>query len=256
MAAFFLALAWLSSLGLFSTLLTVHLHTVIGLNIGTHMIFGLSSAVFAALVHCLVFAIFTGSGKDTRLVVQGLNLDPTFLKTTRDFKKTVFPPAMQAIGLLLLMVILGGAWGAAKSRVFAQVFSVAHPLLAWLTFFFNVRVFIIEHKAVAENSALIRKVNRSVFEVSKALEPSEDARPTDFPASALTELEWNQTVYGLGRFLSFVGYNIWLPYIYLKYAVAAYWVHWLPFLVVSILLMGAGWWLKRKARGVVCDSQI
>ncbi len=206
-----------------------------------HLVVGLTAAIWSVSLHCLVFAIFTGAGKDTRLLVEDLHLDPTFVKRMKAFKFTVFPPALYAIMAILVVTSLGGALSAGSAGWLRWL----HLATAWLVFAYNTKVLRQEWKAIGENAALLQRVNEAA---------SEKAAPLAAPlykevavlAEAAEEFDWGTHVYALGRFLTFLGYNTWLPYLYLRYIVGYIKMPWWPYLALSLALCSAGFFLQLR----------
>lgn len=203
-----------------------------------HILWGLTSALLAVSLHCLVFGIFTGSGKDTRLLVQDLKLNPEVVARTKRFKREVFPPALYAIGIILLTTSFGGVV-ALGEHPWARW---AHLLLAWICFFYNAKVSLLEYRAIAENARLLDGVNAQAEQV---FEPSLSELPE--PAEG-PPLEWETHVYALGKFLCFFGWNLWLPYIYLRFIVMWLNTPFVLFLVGSVVCLMGGYYLRWRYR--------
>ncbi|MBI1861291.1 MAG: hypothetical protein HYR96_10280 [Deltaproteobacteria bacterium] len=238
MAPFFAFMATIASLGMVAALVIGHGLERLQLGVSLHMLLGLGSAIFTALLHCLVIGIFTGSGKDARLLVEQLKLSSEYLATVKKFRRTIFPPALKAMGALLMMAVLGGALGYGKLPGFLVL---AHPVLAWVAVAYNIRIFFKEYRIIAENSVFIRRVNGEATEAFTHIPDMPEPAPEFLPDD-----EFATHAHALGRFLCFLGYNVWLPYIYLRYAMALLWVWWPPFLGASLLLILAGKYLQKK----------
>jgi hypothetical protein len=247
MAGFFGISAWVATLCLAAALLAGHFGGVLGLRPEHHLLLGLLAAMLTVSLHCLVFGIFTGSGKDTRLLVQDLHLDKDFVKRTKAFKKDVFPPALYAILLLFGVTSLGGALSAFGGGIWPYL----HAGLAWFTFYYNVKTFRLEYRAIRENSAILENVNREAVTTDPTLPDLElrisVAENGTVPA-AIDHLEWGTHVFALGKFLCFLGYNVWLPFIYLRFIVGFYQMHLWPFLLTSLFLLLLGYALKWRYR--------
>ncbi len=240
MVTVFAILASLDSLAMIAALFLGHFLARLGLTVQTHMLMGLGSAIFAALLHCLVFAIFTGSGKDARLLVDSLGLNAEYIETVRRFRQGVFPLAMNAIGALLVMAVFGGALGAGFGGWFV---GVLHPVVAWLAVGYNIFIFWHELQFIAANSRFIARVNTDAAVAIKSLVPDET-----LSVQRLSESEFATLAHAMGRFFCFLGVNLWLPYLYLRFAMALLWVSWKPFLAGSLILYVLGRALQRKYR--------
>jgi hypothetical protein len=242
MATFFAILSTIGSALLLAAIGFGHFGAQWGVPLSTHFLTGLIAAITAAAAHCLVFGIFTGSGKDTRELVQDLHLDPEYAKRTKAFRKKTFPGAMYAILLLLLTSILGGA--APKSYFWA----LTHGVLAWVSFVYNLKTFWLEYRCIRENAAILADVNSRAGAVLST-QPPPPVSEVPLMDQATDPKEWGTHVYALGKFLSFLGYNVWLPYIYLRFTVGmggAISLPLWPFLGGSLLLLLAGWYLRAK----------
>src|SRR5438105_4841547 len=101
MTRIFTTMAALLSLGLLITfgigLYTMSLEVSLYKNV-THMVhftFGLLTALFALLVHCIIFTYFLGTGRWVKEVGLAYSLPDSIYPTeTRELKRTVFPPAL------------------------------------------------------------------------------------------------------------------------------------------------------------------
>src|SRR4051812_41173938 len=113
-----------------AALLLGHFGASFGVQPFTHLVVGLTAAIWSVSLHCLIFGIFTGAGKDTRLLVEDLRLSPDYVKRMKAFKFTVFPPALYAIMAILGVTSLGGALSAGS----AGWLRWAHFACAWLVF--------------------------------------------------------------------------------------------------------------------------
>lgn len=211
-----------------------------------HLLISLISAFLSISAHCLVFGIFTGAGKDTREIVQDLHLNPEFVGQTKSFRKITFPPALYAILLILITAILGGA----ISSVAWPYFSSFHGLIAWCTFAYNLKTFWLEFRCIRQNAEILNKVNRAAAEVTTS-QPNL-VPPNRFDSleniNGVGGLEWGSHVFALGKFLCFLGWNSYLPYLYLRFIVGyldlAVW----PFVGFSAILISFGYVLRWKYR--------
>ncbi len=236
MSSFFNFFAWVCGLALALSLALGH-----GLGTGSvlmehHVLLALGAALLTISLHCLIFGIFTGSGKDTRLLVQDLHLNAEYVKRTKVYKRTVFPPALYAIGWILLATSLGGAVTLVSGN---PLVTWAHLFVAWACFFYNVKTMRLECAAVKENGEILNDLNREAAKKVGVLPESELPVLADG-----TVLEWGTHVYAFGKFLCFLGYNIWLPFIYLRYIVG--WLNaptWI-FLVLSLSSLAGGYYLR------------
>jgi len=210
----------------------------------THLLVGLGAVILTSSLHCLVFAIFTGAGKDTRELVQELGLDRGYVERVKGFRRLVFPIALWAI----LYLVMGAVFGGALSGIgVTPAWRWAHEAAMLWAIAYNLRAFRIEYLTVKENAAMLAEVNRLAAERIAA-------RPQPVAVSALPEVlqgvaeshEWGAHVYALGRFLCFLGYNVWLPWIYLRLVMGELSVSVWPFLVSSAICLGGGAYLRMR----------
>lgn len=208
---------------------------------GLHLVMGLVTSMTVVLMHCLVFAIFTGSGKDTRLLVGDLQLDPEYVKKTKRFKREVFPPALYAIFWILCVLAMGGALSVGVSPWVRWI----HLALAWGVFLYNVRVFRIEYRAICENASILKELNERAGKIAaEQFVPKTTDTQLEILDQTIDDYEWGTHVYALGKFLVFLGFNVWLPYIYLRYIVGYFTMPLWPFLTLSLALLGFGYYLR------------
>jgi len=212
----------------------------------SHLLASLVSAFLAISAHCLVFGIFTGAGKDTRELVQDLHLNPEFVGQTKSFRKITFPPALYAILLILITAILGGSLSSMK----AAYWSAIHGLSAWMTLIYNIKTFWLEYRCIRENAEILKRVNRAAAEVTT--QNPGLVSPSHFDSleavNGLGGLEWGSHVFALGKFLCFLGWNAYLPYLYMHFVVGALNLPLWPFIGVSSFLLVAGYFLRWKYR--------
>lgn len=243
MAAFFGVASLAGTVAYLAALLLGHFGPALGAQPFHHLVTGLSAAIWSVSLHCLVFAIFTGAGKDTRLLAEDLKLNPEYVKRMKAVKFTVFPPALYAIMAILVVTSLGGALSAGS----ATWLRWAHFACGWLVFAYNSKVLLQEWRAIGDNSKLLQRVNEEA-----ALKAPVGARPlyqeVSVLADAAEQFDWGTHVYALGRFLTFLAYNTWLPYLYFRFIVGYFKMPWWPYLALSLVLYLGGSYLKLRYR--------
>lgn len=210
----------------------------LGLSSGQHLLLGLAAGIVAVSVHCLIFAIFTGAGKDTRLLVEDWDLDKNFLKKSKVFKREVFPPALYCIMFIILTTTFGGVVSAGGSATYRWV----HLILATFTFIYHLKCLVQEARAVDENAALLAEVNK----VAATVTANRAADSHQVIPGAVEDYEWGTHVYAFGKFMTFMGYNTWLPFIYLKYITRTSQTPFWPFLLLSLFCFAIGIFLRTK----------
>jgi len=215
-----------------------------GMNPGQHLLLGLAAGLCSVSLHCLVFGIFTGAGKDTRELVQDLKLDSSYTEKTKSFRKIAFPPALYAILLIAATTTAGGAlsafWGSGARWT--------HLILAWITLLYNFKAFWIEAKCVRENAAILAQVNQVATDtLYRRPEEAKDIPELAGVIPAATEhMEWGAHVYALGKFLVFLGWNTWLPYIYIRFIMGNLRTPLWPFLSLFLVSLAGGYYLRWK----------
>ena len=202
-----------------------------------HMVVGIGAGLYLILVHCFIFALFTGSGKDIRLMSQDYpELGSDFLKQSRSFKKKVFPHALYAIFGVLILAVLGGAGSVWAHSWLGWV----HRAWAFLLFAYLIYVACLEAKYVRKDILLIHELNRRL---SSYLE--ERRIEKEVPESEFTLV---QNALALSKFLKFLAWNVWLPFLYLRFIVGNLALSWVPFLIASVLIWLLSLYVQWAAR--------
>lgn len=143
------------------------------------------------------------------------------------------------------MIVTTSFGGLAAARG-TQGWLIAHIAAVWITAVYNWRVLFKEAIGVRANSLLIEEVNRAALLV-KPLAHSEDTSNEVLPG-AIENLSWGVHVYALGKFLVFLGYNTWLPYLYFRYIMGLLTTPFLPFFAVSAIFFAGGYYLRFRYR--------
>jgi hypothetical protein len=139
-----------------------------------HFTLGLFTALAALLVHCIIFTYFLGTGRWVKEVGLAYQLpDANYPRTTRELKRSVFPPALFA----MLLTIATAAAGAGRQL---QVWPwQIHLTLAVLAILVNLWAFRVEYRCLSQNATLIEGVLTEVERIraERGLPPSaEDFR--------------------------------------------------------------------------------
>jgi hypothetical protein len=155
-----------------AALLTVALLTTFGVGLYTmalevslyknvvylvHFTLGLFTALFALLVHCIIFTYFLGTGRWVKEVGLAYRLpDAVYPKETRELKRTAFPPALFS----MLSIIATAAAGAGRQL---QLWHWGiHLTLAVLAILINLWAFRVEYRCLSTNAAVIEGVMNEV----------------------------------------------------------------------------------------------
>jgi amino acid transporter len=137
-----------------------------------HFFFGLITAIFILLVHCLIFIYFLGTGRWVKEVTLAYQLpDEPHHKQTRELKRKTFPPALFAM-------LIGIATSAAGAGAQLQAWPwQVHMTLAFLTLAINLWAFRVEFRNVSLNARVIEAVLVDVDRIRLAhgLKPNADA---------------------------------------------------------------------------------
>ncbi len=236
MSGFFALFSILSSVLLLTSFATGYTGTVLfGLN---HLMWGLVSVLLAVALHCLIFGIFTGAGKDARELLEDIKLKSDLALKIKAFRKEVFPPALYCILLLVLGAVMGGA---ARTPTMAKV----HMALMLFTVYYNLKTFWKEYQAVRLNGFLVAELNAIAAPVSAAL-PKGAPKELEILDGATEDLQWGTHVFALGSFLVFMGLNVWLPYLYFRFIVGYFQLPLWPFLIGSGVLIFGGVYLRKR----------
>jgi hypothetical protein len=122
-----------------------------------HFVCGLTTAIVALAVHCLIFIYFLGTGRWVKEVTIAYRLpDEPWHKETRELKRQTFPPA-----LFSMLIAIAAAAAGAGAQLQAWPWQV-HMTLGLLTLVINLWAFRIEERNVTINAAVIDGVMREV----------------------------------------------------------------------------------------------
>lgn len=134
-----------------------------------HFYLGLATALLALLVHCIIFTYFLGTGRWVKEVGITYRLpDHDLPRTTRELKRTVFPPALFA-----MLIVIATAAAGAGAQLQAWPWQ-AHATLAGLTLLINLWAFHVELHCLRENVAVLDAVMAEVERICResGLEPN------------------------------------------------------------------------------------
>jgi hypothetical protein len=146
-----LALLLTFGIGLYTMSLEVSLYKNVVYIV--HFTFGLFTALFALLVHCIIFTYFLGTGRWVKEVGLAYSLaDANYPKQTRELKRTAFPPA-----LFSMLIIIATAAAGAGRQVGAWPWGI-HLALAVLAILINLWAFGVEYRCLSTNAAVIEGV--------------------------------------------------------------------------------------------------
>ncbi len=141
-----------------------------------HFQLGLWTTIGALLVHCIIFTYFLGTGRWIKEVGIAYRLpDEPLPKTTRELKRSTFPPALFS----MLIAIFTSAAGAGV--LFQSWPWYVHAVGAALTLFINLWAFRIEYRNLAANIAVLDAVLVEVDRIRQAqgLESNAEAAQRD-----------------------------------------------------------------------------
>ena len=167
MTRIFTTMAALLTLGLLITfgigLYTMSLEVSLYKNVVylVHFTLGLFTALFALLVHCIIFTYFLGTGRWVKEVGLAYSLpDAIYPRETRELKRTAFPPALFS----MLIIIATAAAGAGRQTDPTGEFWHwgIHLTLAVLAILINLWAFGVEYRCLSVNAAVIEGVMNEV----------------------------------------------------------------------------------------------
>ncbi|MBI4483654.1 MAG: hypothetical protein HY652_12295 [Acidobacteria bacterium] len=119
-----------------------------------HFLFAIVSALITVFSHSMTMFFFIGSGRTIREYIREHRMDESHLRQTRLFKARVFPFATAAIGLTMVVTILGGGVHTGVISVFL------HAGLSYLAIASNLAALWVEAKYLAANNALLAELAR------------------------------------------------------------------------------------------------
>jgi hypothetical protein len=118
-----------------------------------HFHLGLWTSIGILLVHCIIFTYFLGTGRWVKEVAIAYRMaDEPLPKTTRELKRSTFPPALFAM-LIAIFTTAAGAGVMLQSWPWH-----VHAAGAALTLLINWWAFRVEHRNLAANAIILQAV--------------------------------------------------------------------------------------------------
>jgi hypothetical protein len=145
-----------------------------------HFHLGLWTSIAILLVHCIIFTYFLGTGRWVKEVGIAYRLPDHLLpKTTRELKRSTFPPALFS----MLIAIFTSAAG--TGVLFQSWPWYVHAAGAALTLLINLWAFRIEYRALSANGAVLQAVLQEVDRIRReqGLESNAEAVARDSASS-------------------------------------------------------------------------
>ena len=125
-----------------------------------HFTMALITAIFTCLTHSVVYIHFLGTSKGVKEAIDGFSLpnDPEtgFERRAKRYKARMRPMAMLAPMLIIITTWLGAAHDTGRIGV------LWHAAFAYFSVVFNLLAFVMEYRAVTDNTAMIREINRLI----------------------------------------------------------------------------------------------
>jgi MFS family permease len=125
-----------------------------------HFTVALITAIFTCVTHSVVMIHFMGTGKGVKEAVEAYSLpnDPQtgYVRRTRKFKARTSGLATFAPLLIIITTWLGAAYHTGRMGV------LWHTALAYFAVVFNLFAFVVEYRAIAENSTMIKEINKLI----------------------------------------------------------------------------------------------
>lgn len=118
-----------------------------------HVLLGLMSCLLLLFSHTWIMFYLIGTGKAIKTAVTEHGLSQEWIEKTKEFKNRSYPALTLAIGLVMIMFILGGG---VERRVIP---TWVHHSLFYVALFAQVRSLWIEHVVLAENRKLWNQVD-------------------------------------------------------------------------------------------------
>ena len=203
--------------------------------VGYHMLWGLFTATLIILLQCLIFGFFIGSGKSIKQKVQEFGLNPEWIQKTKDYKNRSYPALMLAILFSVAAAVLGGGVSVGAVPIWV------HHVFIWVALLLNIRSLWISYRVLVDNVNAIHQMNgeirnlnreRNVTDSPMVSQPEEPAPPKVTPNPAAN--------------FYFLGFAVWVPYLYVKLSLGSRTFPFWPFLALSALCMMIGWVKSRK----------
>ena len=141
-----------------------------------HFVAGLTTAIAALAIHCLIFIYFLGTGRWVKEVTIAYRMpDEPWHKQTRELKRATFPPA-----LFSMLIAIAAAAAGAGAQLQAWHWSI-HMTLGLLTLVINLWAFRIEVRNVTINAGVIDAVMAEVERIraERGLSSNEQALQED-----------------------------------------------------------------------------
>jgi hypothetical protein len=207
-----------------------------------HQVGGLMVCILTCFVHAVTFVYFLGTGLAIKEARKNWGIDPGYVRHTRRFKLVAYPPAMLAIGLIITTGVLGGAVRAGDaSPVVHRVFAVTALVASAFAFFVAARLVLRNGYMMGIVRGEIDAIRRSVREGGTGPRLENGATPELLRPQE--EVKKPPSGFLAGRALLFLGASAWLLYAYLQWFLDVGEVSWLPFAVLSLVLVAAGLFL-------------
>lgn len=164
MRIIFAGLAFWNTIFLLYTVYLGHTHAHMTQTSGAwwhdHFSVALITSILTCLTHSVVYIHFLGTSKGIKEAVDAFSLpnDPEtgFERRAKRYKARMRPLAMFAPILIIVTAWLGAAydthrlsWG-------------WHASLAYFSLVFNLMAFVMEHRVITENTAMIREINKLI----------------------------------------------------------------------------------------------
>ena len=120
-------------------------------HVAQHIFAALATTILGLFSQSMTMFFFIGTGKEIK---EKANNETSVVQRTKAFKTRVFPAAMWAIAALMVTFIMGGGVVSGKTPRWL------HDASAVVTLVFLARAYVIELRAMIENSSLMEKYLR------------------------------------------------------------------------------------------------
>jgi len=239
MHRFFAVFAGFCLVLLFAALVGGHSTASMGLPSSGHLLLGMTAGILTLLLQSLVIAIFAGAGKDTRLLTKDLKLDPAHYDRIKQIRNGLYPQTMYCCFLVLATAFVGAGVGQLGWMRYV------HLAFAWGTCFYVLRTALLQYRGIRENSQILDAVNNQADALIRR--GAEEGRTV--PAiEELGGVAYGAHVYAFGRFLIYLSFNVWLPYLYFKFNVGYQELPLWPFALSFVALLLGGFYLRGRYR--------
>lgn len=205
-----------------------------------HQLGGLMVCILTCFVHAVTFVYFLGTGLAVKEARTNWGIDPNYIRHTRRYKLMAYPIAMVAIGFTIATGILGGA---VRS---GDVSATLHFTIALLATGTTIAAFAIAARFILRNGFMMGLVRADIAEIRDRARSGGEAVGPGGPLLLRRPEDVKKPPQGylFHRAALFLGLSSWLLYAYLQWWFPGGPHRWVPFAVLSTLLLTMSIYLR------------